>query len=176
MAIVRVIRFAGACALLLSASAMSATVLMPPVSFAQRVLAAHNGERATVGAPPLRWNPELARGARQWADFLARTGQFEHSPNDRARAPVGENIWGGTPGAFEPEAMVGLWIAERSNFVPGVFPANSRTGRVEDVSHYTQVIWRRTTDVGCALSAGPTQDVMVCRYSSAGNIRGGKAI
>ncbi len=176
MAIARTVRFAGACALLLSGSAMPAAGLAPTVSFAERVLAAHNGERATVGAPPLRWNHTLAQGAQQWADQLTRTGRFEHSPDDRARAPVGENIWGGTPGAFEPEAMVGLWISESRNFVPGVFPANSRTGRVEDVSHYTQVIWRRTTQVGCALSEGARQDILVCRYSAAGNIFGGTAI
>jgi hypothetical protein len=173
MVVARAVSLAAACALLMSGSAMPATGLAPPVSFEQRLLLAHNAERVSVGAPPLRWNFQLAQGARQWADFLARSGRFEHSPKTVGIAPVGENIWGGTPGAFGPEAMVGLWVAERRDFQPGVFPANSRTGRVADVSHYTQVVWRRTTEVGCALSSGGAQDILVCRYSTAGNMIGG---
>jgi hypothetical protein len=68
--------------------------------------------------------------------------------------------------------MVGLWIAEKRNFRPGVFPANSESGRVEDVSHYTQLVWRRTRKVGCASSAEGNEEILVCHYSTAGNILG----
>lgn len=137
-----------------------------------RLLASHNRERALAGVPPLRWNDELARGAQDWADYLASTGRFEHSPNIAGRAPEGENIWGGTPGVFRPEAMVELWISEKENFVPGVFPANSRTGRPEDVSHYTQLIWGRSGDVGCGLGQDGGEEILVCRYSAPGNVKG----
>jgi len=143
-------------------------------NFDERILAAHNRERATLGLPPLRWNAALSEGARQWSDHLARTGGFYHSPNEPG-SRVGENIWGGTPGAYGPEAMVGLWIAEKRNYQPGTFPANSRTGWVGDVSHYTQVMWHSTDQVGCALSRGAGEEVLVCRYSGAGNIMGQKA-
>src|SRR3546814_13078144 len=75
---------------------------------------------------------ELASGAQEWADHLSSTGRFEHSPNIPGRPPEGENIWGGTPGVFRPEAMVDLWISEKADFVPGVFPAHSRPGRSEE--------------------------------------------
>ena len=68
--------------------------------------------------------------------------------------------------------MVGLWVAEKRNFKLGLFPANSRTGDVEVVGHYTQLIWRQTTAVGCAIAQSRSEDVLVCRYSSGGNVTG----
>lgn len=141
-------------------------------NFDMRVLAAHNRERDSLGVPPLRWNVELAAGAKQWSDHLARTSGFEHSPDHPGDVPLGENIWGGTPGAFTPEAMVTLWISEKRHFRSGIFPGISRTGNVADVSHYTQLMWRSTREVGCALSRGAREEILVCRYSSPGNIIG----
>ena len=141
-------------------------------NFDQRILDAHNRERATLGLPPMRWNAALSEGAQQWSDHLARTGAFAHSPDYPGQPRLGENIWGGTPGAYGPEAMVGLWVAEKRDFRPGVFPANSRTGRVGDVSHYTQLMWHSTEQVGCALSRGAAEEILVCRYSGPGNIIG----
>ena len=47
--------------------------------------------------------------------------------------------------------MVGSWIDEKRAFRPGVFPNVSRTGNWDDVAHYTQLIWKGTTRVGCAI-------------------------
>ncbi len=136
-----------------------------------RILRTHNIERASVGAPPLRWNPSLANSAQRWADRLASTGRFEHAPEDPA-SPEGENLWAGSRGRFAPEAMTAAWIAEKRDFRPGVFPDNSKTGRPEDISHYTQVVWRDTREVGCALASSRDEDILVCRYAEAGNYRG----
>jgi len=137
-----------------------------------RLLDSHNRERASVGVPALSWSPDLAQRAQDWADHLSETGKFEHSPNTPGRPLEGENIWGGTPGAFRPESMVELWISEKKYFVPGVFPANSNTGRPQDVSHYTQLIWARSGAVGCGLSGKGSEEILVCRYSEPGNVRG----
>ena len=139
--------------------------------FDQRVLIAHNRERRDLGLVPLRWNPALAHTAQLWADHLASTGRFEHAPENRI-APEGENLWAGTKGYYTPEAMVQAWIREKKFFRPGTFPDNSVTGRVEDVGHYTQVVWRATTEVGCAKARGDSEDILVCRYAEAGNYRG----
>jgi hypothetical protein len=140
--------------------------------FNDRLLAAHNAERAAVGVPPLKWNDELAADARQWAKELAASGRFEHSADDPNKPVEGENLWAGTPRAFSPEDMVGLWAAERKDYRPGVFPNNSRSGNVEDVGHYTQLIWRSSGEVGCASAVGSHEEVLVCRYSDAGNVYG----
>jgi len=158
--------------LLLAAAPLLIGGLGPRTNFNERLLAAQNRERAVVAVPPLAWDDRLAEGAAQWARHLSRTGRFEHSPDHPGTEPQGENIWGGTPGYYLPENMVGLWAAEKKAFKPGIFPDNSRTRRVEDVSHYTQMIWRRTTHVGCATSVAGREEIMVCRYRTAGNVIG----
>jgi Cysteine-rich secretory protein family len=140
--------------------------------FDQRLLAAHNAERAAVGVPPLRWNDDLANDALVWARQLAATGRFEHSPDEPGKELQGENLWAGTPRAYSPEAMVGLWAAEKKDYRPGVFPNNSRSDDVERVGHYTQLIWRGSGEVGCATAVGRSEEFLVCRYTQAGNIYG----
>jgi hypothetical protein len=138
-----------------------------------RLLAAHNRERSAAGIAPLAWNPELAAGAAQWAAQLARTNAFDHSSaEDAAGEPLGENLFMGTRGAYPPEEMVGMWVAEKSHFKPGVFPDNSRTGAMEDVGHYTQLMWRDTRQVGCAVAPSRNDEFLVCRYAQAGNVEG----
>lgn len=140
-------------------------------NFEQRVLAAQNRERAALGLAPMVWDASLAISANQWANTLARDGRFEHAPFNPSD-PQGENLWAGTKGYFPIEARVDAWLREKQHFVPGVFPNNSNTGRVQDVGHYTQIVWRNTGKVGCAVAAGAAEEVLVCRYSEPGNWRG----
>lgn len=143
----------------------------------QRLLAAHNRERTAMGVPRLAWDPRLSADAAVWARALAATGRFEHSPADQHDPAVpGENLWAGTPGAWTPEAMVGHWIDEKRDYTPGIFPAVSKSGDLAKVGHYTQVIWRGTRAVGCALARGATEDILVCRYAEGGNVIGERPI
>lgn len=138
---------------------------------AGRLLMAHNRERARVGVPPLRWDPMLAASAATYAPALAAMGRLQHS--SRAGRPgQSENLWMGTSGAYSIEQMVGSWAAERSWFRPGVFPYVSTTGNWFDVSHYTQMIWRGTSSLGCALHHTRRWDYLICRYAPKGNIDG----
>ncbi len=139
--------------------------------FDARILAAHNRERASADIAPLRWNPALAASAQAWADHLAATGLFAHAP-DQPDSPQGENIWAGTRGYYALESRVDAWIREKRYFRQGTFPGNSTTGNVEDVGHYTQLMWRDTHDVGCAEATGAREDILVCRYSAPGNYIG----
>jgi uncharacterized protein YkwD len=141
----------------------------------QRLLAAHNRERAALALPPLAWDEALAADAAAWARHLAATGAFEHAPDADEADPEGENLWAGTRGAYGPEDMVGLWAAEKSDYRPGPIPAVSRSGYFESVGHYTQLVWRDTERVGCALAEGREEDVLVCRYRQAGNVEGERA-
>lgn len=160
-----------ACAAIGLAAALLTGASSPWGNFEQRVLAAQNRERTALGLAPMTWDASLARSAQAWADTLARSGRFEHAPFNPAN-PQGENLWAGTRGHFPVEARVDAWLREKRDFVPGVFPNNSRTGRVQDVGHYTQIVWRDTTRVGCAMATGPVEDVLVCRYAEPGNWRG----
>ena len=140
-----------------------------------RLLAVHNRERARVGVAPLRWDPVLAQAAASYGPALARLGKLRHSPR-AARAKQLENLWMGTSGAFSPEQMVGNWIAERAYYRQGTFPDVSRTGRWTDVAHYTQIIWKTTTHVGCAIHRHHAWDYLVCRYSPPGNVEGRRVV
>lgn len=139
----------------------------------ERLLAAHNRERDAAGIPPLAWDRGLAAGAAEWAGELAALNEFEHSADDPDDPdPEGENLWLGTRGHFSPEQMVDGWIEEKRYFKPGIFPNNSRTGNLDDIGHYTQLMWRDTAKVGCAVAANRDYDILVCRYAAAGNVIG----
>jgi hypothetical protein len=145
----------------------------PALGFDQRLLEGHNRERAALGIAPLGWDEALAADAEVWAQKLTRVGRLVHSSDSPANPdPQGENLWAGTRGYYGPEQMVGLWAAEKRNFRPGVFPTNSRTGDLEDIGHYTQLVWRSTRKVGCAVAHGRDDDFLVCRYSEGGNVIG----
>lgn len=134
----------------------------------QRLLAAHNAERARVGARPLEWDPALAVSAASYGPALEALGRLVHSPR-AGRPGQRENLWMGSRSAYSPEQMIGTWIAERSLLRSGTYPAVSATGRWEDVSHYTQMVWPTTTRVGCAVHSGATTDFLICRYTPPGN-------
>lgn len=139
--------------------------------FPARILAAQNALRTQAGLPALVWDTRLGGAAANYAMALAFTNSFRHSDRS-ARQGTGENLWMGTRGAYSYEAMVGAWASERRFFVPGVFPAVSRSGNWEDVGHYTQIVWPTTTRVGCAVASNARADILVCRYSPAGNVDG----
>jgi hypothetical protein len=144
-------------------------------SFAGDLLLMHNVERQQWGVGPLTWDPVLAAAADQWAVELARTGRWGHSPK-ALRGSQGENLWMGTRGAYSLNAMVGGWVSERRWFRPSVFPGVSRTGRWSDVGHYTQMVARRTTRVGCAIRSSRNWDYLVCRYNPPGNVDGSRIV
>ena len=152
-------------------------------ALAQRLLAAHNLERALVGHAPLEWDAGLATSAASYGPVLASLRRLVHSPRD-SRPGQRENLAMATHGMLTPEQLIGLWTREKLLLQPGssgpacpqqygcmVFPAGSRTGRWEDVAHYTQMVWPTTTRVGCAIFAAD-QDYLICRYSPPGNIDG----
>ncbi|MGF1549124.1 MAG: CAP domain-containing protein [Sphingomonadaceae bacterium] len=140
----------------------------------ERLLAAHNRERASLGVPALEWDPALEDSARQWGRHLAaNVGDIVHYSDDPYEAdPEGENLFLGTKGHFDAEAMVGAWIDEKRHYRAGVFPDNSRTGDYADVGHYTQLMWRDTERIGCAVVKDARYDYLVCRYKTAGNVFG----
>lgn len=145
--------------------------IAPGQSLAERILNIHNHERTAVGVPPLEWDAGLAVSAQVWANHLAKDNKFEHAPENYDK-PQGENIWAGSSGYFSVENMIGAWIAEKRVYKPGLIPENSKTGRFGDVGHYTQLIWRASTTVGCAEATGGGETILVCRYAQAGNYYG----
>ena len=140
-------------------------------NFEARLLAIHNRERSATGAPPLAWDRNLASAAASYGPALIARGRLAHS-DSASRPNQGENLWMGTRGAYSLEEMAASWADERSLFRPGLFPNVSTSGKWADVGHYTQMIWRGTTSVGCSLQRSARWDYLICRYSPPGNIVG----
>jgi uncharacterized protein YkwD len=128
-------------------------------TIAERFVAAHNAVRAKHCAAPLTWSPKLAAVAQKWADTLRDKGcAFGHSGGQ-----YGENLAAGTEGVLDPEATVKMWYDEIAKYR---FPDG---GFSMETGHFTQVIWRGTTQVGCGHSQCKGNDIWVCNYDPAGN-------
>ncbi|KAI9462513.1 CAP domain-containing protein [Lactarius psammicola] len=127
-------------------------------------LSAHNNVRAQHGADPLTWSDELSAKAQQWADGC----QFKHSGG--SLGPFGENLAAGTGDGYTIATAVKDWTDEVSEYDP-----NNPVP-----SHFTQVVWKGTTQVGCAVkdcsgifdAKFGLAHYYVCEYSPAGNVIG----
>jgi uncharacterized protein YkwD len=145
-----------------------------PVSsdpFIAESLAAHNNERLKYGVPALKWSTSLANSAKAYSAVQARTGTTSHSTG---RVNVGENLAWGSGKGTDVNFLAGMWLAERKYFIRGRdFPNCSTSGSWHDVAHYTTLMWRKTTEVGCGLTKSSSgMNYYVCHYSPRGNMNG----
>ena len=151
--------------------AQTGRVVSTDSSFIHAILQQHNVCRQGLRLPALTWSPDLANDAAKWAQNLAALGEGKHDMSIRGQE--GENLWWGTANAYSYGEMVGYWLNEKNAFVYGTYP-NCTTRRSAVVGHYTQIVWKNTTSVGCALASDGKTDFLVCRYSPPGNVVGEK--
>lgn len=151
--------------------AQSAKTVYDDPQFISAILKEHQTYRGELQLPALSWSPALARDALAWARHLAAIDRGEHDQS--VRGQEGENLWWGTADAFSYAQMVDMWGNEKTSFKYDVFP-NCSTRHSAVVGHYTQLIWRNTQRIGCALASNGRTDFLVCRYSPPGNIVGQK--
>jgi pathogenesis-related protein 1 len=144
---------------------------------------AHNQVRAMVDTtgvrggslPPLQWDPNLAAYAKQWVmmcrDVDAPIGLVDHDPdrsNVAGYAHIGENIYASSGTATGSDAVM-LWAGEKASYDYASNACNGVCG------HYTQVVWRDTQKVGCAVYSCARltyPSTIVCDYGPEGNIGG----
>ena len=153
----------------------------PPTSpLAQDMVAAHNEARAAARPAPtpalsaLTWSSDAA----QVAQAYAAECKFEHNKN---RGAYGENLAAAAPPGSRTDAqVVADWASESADYD---YAKNScAAGKV--CGHYTQVVWRKTTQVGCATvvceknspfgAQFPRWQLWVCDYAPPGNYVGEK--
>ena len=127
------------------------------------ILEAHKKARAEVNLPPLTWDCKLAVMAQEWAN----RGIVEHRPE----SDFGENIAATEAADALPVVGIQGWMMEKSfwdNTAAICKPGKS-------CYHYTQVVWKDTTEVGCGINrkaSGKMKMLFVCNYNPAGNFPG----
>lgn len=155
--------------------------------------AAHNAVRAMVetsmSLPPMSWSSELAAYAQEWADHLGKAAcdlPVHRSMSELNGMNRGENLYVMTaypkPPNSTPESAVTAWANEVQCYTYGPFMDGdacnmSCTSKMysDGCGHYTQIVWRKSTQVGCGVSScvnskGFDEDIWICNYSPAGNI------
>lgn len=148
----------------------------------QAILAEHNELRAEAGVTePLHYSPALAKSAQRWADHLKNKHacQLQHSDT---KGRYGENLYWASPLIWSdghrelrkvsPSEVIAGWGKEQVDYDHA---SNTCTPGAE-CGHYTQIVWRDTTKVGCgmAICSDSHEQVWVCHYTPAGNIVGEK--
>lgn len=136
-------------------------------TFRQQALDKHNALRQVHGAPPLALDAGLNDIAQQWAQRLAATGRMQHRPNSK----FGENIharWSSQPN-FDVNGVtpVQSWYNEVKKYDFGNPGFSMQTG------HFTQVVWKDSSKVGCGKAKAKDGKVfVVCNYDPPGNFQG----
>lgn len=128
----------------------------------REILEAHNRVRSGVGVPPLVWWDRLAAVAQGWANQLVLEGRLHH----RASPQYGENLYLISGGRATPNDVVSSWAGEAEDYDYRTNTCHGRCG------HYTQIVWRSTKAVGCAVARSRDIEVWVCEYSPPGNYVG----
>ena len=148
---------------------------------ADAMLAAHNKWRVQTGLDKLSYSEKLAKTAQIWANELRdhHACQMMHSKSDGS---YGENIfWSSalrwSSGKREvmqiaPAKAVDSWASEKADYDY----ASNRCTPGKMCGHYTQLVWKDTKQVGCAIAVCPDSkdQVWVCQYQPAGNWIGQK--
>lgn len=132
-----------------------------PATAITELLDAQNNIRTQLKLTKFTWNCEMADYAQEWAN----RGIFEHRSNNK----FGENIYVSSNGDVTLTNVVEKWVTERDFW-------NNNTGVCKDgkiCSHYTQIIWRATKQIGCGINrnvSGKWKVLLVCNYDPPGDV------
>ncbi len=148
----------------------------PTTDLARIALQSHDQVRAgatPAPSPPLpemQWSDQVESVAAEWASRC----MYQHNAG---RGDLGENIAASSPGYWPTIAgVVQAWASEAPDYDYASNTCNAPADRT--CGHYTQIVWRSSTLVGCAyarctqnspFTGFPTWDFWVCDYSPPGN-------
>lgn len=128
----------------------------------QEFVKAHNKWRADVNVPDLVWSTQMENLAKDWAKKQGKKGcKMKHRPNNE----FGENLYWSMGLPFSPTAAIDDWGSEIKYFKPKKTFSNAQM----KAGHYTQMVWRNTSEVGCAAYRCGKEILVVCNYNPAGN-------
>jgi hypothetical protein len=157
-----------------NAGKTGSSTVMSDFPDAQSYVDAHNAVRAAVRkpttyagtwapVPPVTWSDKVAASAQQWVNHLRDTMGCGLMHGDSSG--YGENLAAGSN--LGAQQAVDMWASEIENYTYSpAFKFQNDTG------HYTQIVWRKTTAIGCASAQCSGSNVISCRYDPPGNFVG----
>ena len=129
----------------------------------------HNKVRSEAGVKvKVTWNKDIAKFAQAWADKLARENVIQHRPRKGQWAQkYGENIFYGFDKFHSTATATKSWASEKKDYNGEPI---SRENFLK-VGHYTQMIWKTTTQIGAGVAVDPKTKKLyvVCNYNPPGN-------
>nr|QNH72472.1 toxin candidate TRINITY_DN30054_c0_g1_i2 [Pachycerianthus borealis] len=137
--------------------------------FQQEVLRIHNKYRAHHDTEPMTLNPKMCKEAKAYAEILAQEGQLRHS--NHQRHGDGENLAMVRGFDMTGEYVTDMWYVEVCdyNFDTGEIKIESRGGFI---SHFAQVVWKSSTQLGIGKFKVGSETYAVVRYRKPGNYVG----
>ncbi|KAJ3603833.1 hypothetical protein NHX12_028574 [Muraenolepis orangiensis] len=131
-------------------------------SFQQEFLATHNTYRSKHQSPPLSLSGTLNASAQTWAEYLLNIRSMQHSDSSD-----GENIYYASSSArinLTGKEAVDSWYSEVKDYKYRSPGFKSNTG------HFTQVVWKESTEVGVGVATDGKRVFVVGQYRPAGNM------
>jgi len=131
-------------------------------------LAKHNELRQKHGSPAMTLNAQMNQEAQAWAQENANNHRMKHADRKDINGN-GENLWYGC--GYDPAQATQDWYDEMTN--PGYDFNNPGWNANPGTGHFTQVVWKASTEFGIGKAVADDGCVYVCaRYSPGGNMMG----
>ncbi|XP_006658252.1 pathogenesis-related protein PRB1-2-like [Oryza brachyantha] len=163
-----------AACLFLVAAVLAVLAVAPPCCMAQNspqdFVNPHNSARSDVGVGPVTWNETVAAYAQAYANQRQGDCRLVHS---NCTGKYGENLfWGSAGGNWTAASAVAAWVSEKQWYNHTTNTCSAPSGK--SCGHYTQVVWRSSTAIGCArvVCNGTLGVFITCNYSPPGNYIG----
>ncbi|XP_054466062.1 Golgi-associated plant pathogenesis-related protein 1-like [Anoplopoma fimbria] len=135
---------------------------MADASFQKEFLETHNAYRAKHKTPEMTLSSELTASAQKWADQLLELDNMKHSDTKD-----GENIYYKSSSAqLTGKEAVECWYSEIEDYDWSSPGSNKKTG------HFTQVVWKNSTELGVGMATDGRKKYVVGQYRPSGNMRG----
>lgn len=129
----------------------------------QDALKRHNELRAKHGVPPVKLAKDLQEYAQKWAEHMAQKGSLSHSDCTLNGGRLGENVaftGSSRPTDYAGKDFTDSWYSEIKDH-------NFGKDHQPGTGHFTQVVWKGTTEVGF----GKAKSSDGCRVYCCGSYR-----